>query len=139
MAEAATGHARTAGEAAEALAYGLTAGDLRDWAPFAPIEIYWALRHDLTRAVARRLAREGLRVDSQTLWEQIQALARHLEPTYDALGQRALAAPVINVDETRWPRLGQSTPAAGQPRVALFMAMTTRKLVGMAGFEPATP
>ena len=59
------------------------------------------------------MAREGLRVDSQTLWDQIQALARHLEPTYEALGRRALAAPVINVDETRWPRLGATTPATG--------------------------
>ena len=54
----------------------------------------------------RMMAREGLVVDSQTLWDQLHALARHLEPTYEALGQRALAAPVINVDETRWPRLG---------------------------------
>ena len=61
----------------------------------------------------RMMAREGLRVESQTLWDQIQALARHLEPTYEALGARALAAPVINVDETRWPRLGASSPAAG--------------------------
>ncbi len=61
---------------------------------------------------ARMMAREGLAVDSQTLWDQIQALARHLEPTYEALGQRALAAPVINVDETRWPRLG-GAPATG--------------------------
>ena len=61
----------------------------------------------------RMMAREGLRVDSQTLWDQIQALARHLEPTYEALGTRALAAPVINVDETRWPRLGSSSPSAG--------------------------
>jgi transposase len=61
----------------------------------------------------RMMAREGLRVDSQTLWDQIQALARHLEPTYEALGVRALAAPVINVDETRWPRLGSSSPSAG--------------------------
>jgi transposase len=61
---------------------------------------------------ARMMAREGLVIDSQTLWDQIQALARHLEPTYEALGQRALAAPVINVDETRWPRLG-GAPATG--------------------------
>lgn len=61
----------------------------------------------------RMMAREGLRVDSQTLWDQIQALARHLESTYAALGTRALAAPVINVDETRWPRLGSSSPSAG--------------------------
>jgi transposase len=61
----------------------------------------------------RMMAREGLCVDSQTLWDQIQALARHLEPTYAALGARARAAPVINVDETRWPRLGSSSPSAG--------------------------
>jgi transposase len=61
----------------------------------------------------RMMSRDGLRVDSQTLWDQIQALARHLEPTYEALGKRALAAPVINVDETRWPRLGSASVAAG--------------------------
>jgi transposase len=78
----------------------------------------------------RMMAREGLRVDSQTLWDQIQALARHLEPTYDALGQRALAAPVINVDETRWPRLGSTTPATGTvwgvyaPTVAFYRILS---------------
>jgi transposase len=61
----------------------------------------------------RMMAREGLVVDSQTLWDQLNALARHLEPTYDALGQRALTAPVINVDETRWRIMGSSKPAAG--------------------------
>ena len=55
------------------------------------------------------MAREGLLVDSQTLWDQLHALARHLEPTYEALGRRALESPVINVDETRWPRLGSTT------------------------------
>jgi transposase len=59
------------------------------------------------------MARAGLVVDSQTLWDQLNALARYLEPTYEALGQRALAAPVINVDETRWPRVGGTAPAAG--------------------------
>ncbi len=47
----------------------------------------------------RMMAREGLVVDSQTLWDQLNAIAHHLEPTYEALGHRALAAPVINVDE----------------------------------------
>jgi hypothetical protein len=45
------------------------------------------------------MAREGLIVESQTLWDQLNAMARHLEPTYVALGRRALDAPVINVDE----------------------------------------
>ena len=32
----------------------------------------------------RMMAREGLIVESQTLWDQLNALARHLEPTYEA-------------------------------------------------------
>jgi transposase len=61
----------------------------------------------------RMMAREGLIVDSQTLWDQLNAIAHHLEPTYEALGRRALEAPVINVDETRWAILGTPKPAAG--------------------------
>jgi transposase len=59
------------------------------------------------------MAREGLHVDSQTLWDQLNAIARHLEPTYEALGRRALDASVINVDETRWAIMGSPKPAAG--------------------------
>lgn len=61
----------------------------------------------------RMMAREGLTVDSQTLWDQLNVIAHHLEPTYEALRRRALEAPVINVDETRWPIMGTSTPAKG--------------------------
>jgi transposase len=61
----------------------------------------------------RMMAREGLTVDSQTLWDQINAIAHHLAPTYEALGCRALEAPVINVDETRWAMMGALTPAKG--------------------------
>ena len=42
----------------------------------------------------RMMAREGLIVESQTLCDQTQALARHLEPTYEALGRQALPASV---------------------------------------------
>lgn len=75
MAETATGHARTAGEAAEARAYGLTSDDLRDWASFSPIEIYWALKHDVTPAAARRWAREGLRI-----CDTVRAIALGMTP-----------------------------------------------------------
>jgi transposase len=61
----------------------------------------------------RMMAREGLVVESQTLWDQINAIAHHLAPTYEALGRRALAAPVINVDETRWAIMGSAKPSAG--------------------------
>lgn len=50
----------------------------------------------------RAMARAGLMTDSQTLWDQIDALARHLQPTYEALLKQALKAGVIYADETRW-------------------------------------
>jgi transposase len=33
----------------------------------------------------RAMARAGLIIDSQTLWDQIEKLAKHLQPTYEAL------------------------------------------------------
>ena len=75
MAETATGHTRTAGEAAEAQAYGLTPDDLRNWASFSPIEIYWALKHDVTPAAARRWAREGVRI-----CDTVRAIALGMNP-----------------------------------------------------------
>ena len=53
----------------------------------------------------RIMARHGLEVSSQTLWDQIEALARYAEPTYEALGRKVLQDPVIHADETRWPLL----------------------------------
>jgi transposase len=61
----------------------------------------------------RMMTREGLHVDSQTLWDPLNAMARHLAPTYDALGRRALDASVIKMDETRWAIMGSPKPAAG--------------------------
>jgi transposase len=51
----------------------------------------------------RAMGRAGLAVDSQTLWDQIEALAKHLEPTYRALLDKALEADVVYADETQWP------------------------------------
>jgi transposase len=48
------------------------------------------------------MEREGLVVDSQTLWDQIEALARHLEPTYEALRAYIQAKPLLHADETPW-------------------------------------
>ncbi len=50
----------------------------------------------------RIMDREGLVIDSQTLWNQIEALARHLEPSYKALTKKVLAAPLVYADETHW-------------------------------------
>lgn len=65
----------TAGEAAEADAYGLTPGDLADWAPFTPIQIHWARKHALTPAAARQWALEGLHV-----CDAVRAVALRLTP-----------------------------------------------------------
>jgi transposase len=51
---------------------------------------------------ARIMRREGLAVASQTLWDQIEALATAVQPTYEALHRHVLAAPVIGADETWW-------------------------------------
>lgn len=51
---------------------------------------------------SRRMARQGLWVDSQTLWDQLDALAPHLEPTYHALRTFIVGADVLGVDETWW-------------------------------------
>jgi transposase len=56
---------------------------------------------------ARQMARAGLEIGTQALWDQINALAAHLEPTHDALHDHVLSASVIAADETRWPLLGK--------------------------------
>lgn len=53
------------------------------------------------------MARRGLEVTSQTLWDQIEALAQVLEPTYEALCRRVLDAEVVFVDETHWRLMGE--------------------------------
>jgi cation diffusion facilitator CzcD-associated flavoprotein CzcO len=47
-------------------------------------------------------SRDGLAVDSSTLWEQTWFLSRHLLPTYEANHADVLASEVIAVDETWW-------------------------------------
>jgi transposase len=51
---------------------------------------------------ARVMAREGLTIESQTLWDQLEALATVLQPTSEALRRHVLAAPVVGADETWW-------------------------------------
>jgi len=57
---------------------------------------------------SRMMEREGLVVSSQTLWDQIDALARHLEPTYQALAAQTLSSPVVHADETHWRLMAKS-------------------------------
>jgi len=50
----------------------------------------------------RAMAIDGLEVTTQTLWDQIDAIAAALEPVYDALRDHIIAADVVGVDETSW-------------------------------------
>lgn len=69
------------------------------------------LDHQPLERQARAMGREGLAVDSHTLWDQLNAAAHHLAPTYWALQDLALKSPVIHVDETRWPLLDKEQSA----------------------------
>ncbi|MDD5308828.1 MAG: IS66 family transposase [Deltaproteobacteria bacterium] len=51
---------------------------------------------------ARIMKREGLAVDSQTLWDQVWALARLYEPTYEKIRKHVLSQEVAHGDETPW-------------------------------------
>ncbi len=60
------------------------------------------LDHSPLERQSRTMGREGLVVTSQTLWDQIEALARVLEPSYTGLHAQVLSAPVVHADETHW-------------------------------------
>jgi transposase len=76
----------------------------RRYAPAVAVEIATAkyLDHLPLERQARIMRREGLTIDSQTLWDQIEALATILTPTYEALRRHVLTAPVVGADETWW-------------------------------------
>jgi len=61
----------------------------------------------------RGMLRDGLQIDSQTLWDQINALAHQLEPAYQRLHDHVLSHPVIGVDETHWKLMGQKSKKKG--------------------------
>lgn len=56
--------------------------------------------------LARSLERHGLSIDSQTLWDQINALARVIAPVHDKLQAHVLSQPCVGADETHWKVLG---------------------------------
>lgn len=77
------------------------------YSPSFAIEVAIAKYHDhlpLERQ-SHIMKRDGLLTDSQTLWDQLDALAVHLEPTYEAIIAAILSEAVIHADETRWPLL----------------------------------
>ncbi len=86
----------------------------------------------------RQMARAGLTVDTQTLWDQLLALGHHLTPTYDALVSDVLAAPVLGADETTWQLMepGRSKTwwmwALCGPEAVVYRLLGTRSAAGAA-------
>ena len=73
------------------------------------------LDHAPLNRQARIMGREGLRIDSQTLWDQIDALAKHLVPAYEKLKKFILGADVVGADETWWRVMGtKGKPTSGK-------------------------
>jgi transposase len=54
----------------------------------------------------RIMKREGLDIDSQTLWDYLDRLAHLLTPAHEALHEHILSRPVVGADETRWLLMG---------------------------------
>jgi len=64
----------------------------------------YALHLPLHRQVLA-LKQDGLVIDSQTLWDQINVLAEVVQPTYEGILAEILKQPMLLADETRWPLL----------------------------------
>ncbi|MFQ5472915.1 MAG: IS66 family transposase [Dehalococcoidia bacterium] len=60
------------------------------------------LDHTPLERQVRIMEREGLSIDSQTLWDQLSTLAFHLAPSYEAVRGRVLSSPLVHADETSW-------------------------------------
>lgn len=80
----------------------------------------------------RKMDREGLVTDSQTLWDQIEALAEALAPAYLRLRAEAIRAAVLGFDETPWPVLSKGNKKSwtmwqlSTPRTVYFAIAPTK-------------
>ena len=66
------------------------------------LEIDKRLNHLPLDRQRRQMAREGLEISTQTMWDQENALAELLEPSYLKLLAYILGADVLGADETHW-------------------------------------
>ena len=66
-------------------------------------------RHLPLARQVREMRTRGLLVDTQTLWDQLQLLARHLQPCYDLIRHFILGADVVGADETWWRLMKQDS------------------------------
>ena len=58
--------------------------------------------------IVRIFGREGLVIDSQTLWTLVLALASKLKPAWERLRKEILQDDVVGIDQSPWPVLGHA-------------------------------
>ncbi len=94
----------------------------------------------------RTMAREGLKVTSQTLWDCLEHLARPLAKAYRAIHAEQMKEPVLGADETRWKLFGKEGNgktwqvwALSSPHAAYYRIADNRALAGaealLAGYR----
>jgi transposase len=77
----------------------------------------------------RAMAREGLIVDTQTLWDQIEALAKKLLPAWVDLRLDAVREAVLGFDETSWEVL---TKGSASKKSWTMWQLSTRRVAYFA-------
>jgi transposase len=74
------------------------------------------LDHAPLERQVRIMRREGLVVESQTLWDQIERLARPLAPVAARIHAHVLSQAVIGADETHWRLMGATGKDEGEAK-----------------------
>ena len=69
----------------------------------------------------RAMMRDGFKVTSQTLWDQICALAMVFKPIYEKIHDYLLCQKYLHSDFTSWLLVGKQTPKGGRKRMALMV------------------
>lgn len=78
-----------------------------DFALSVAIDKY--LHHLPLARQVRAMRMQGLVVDTQTLWDQLNVLAQHLRPSYGLIRDYIMGADVIGADETWWRLMTKSS------------------------------
>lgn len=76
------------------------------------VAVHKYLDHQPLERQVRAMARDGLVVESQTLFDLVDAVAKRSKGAYEKIGARARAAPVAGADETRWPVHGKGNESS---------------------------
>lgn len=113
--------ARSRPEVCDAIGYRLTESDLREWHPFYPLEIYWARKHGLALAEARRWSDAGLSVQ-----DAVRATAAGV-PLEQVRGW--LEAGFLAADAAEAAEAGMSLDTAVRWREAGFLTLDAILLV----------